>query len=151
MALSGKLIGYVEISKTGDFFHDMIRHTPHEMSTIVPDKLHVCDVLEGEIGAVGSVISWTYTHDGKKKVAKELVESVNEENHTIVLKVIGGDLVEEYKSFKIVWHVEPKGDKEVGTVTLEFERADTSVPYPTSLLDYLCDIAKDMDAHNNAK
>ncbi|KAK1425704.1 hypothetical protein QVD17_21059 [Tagetes erecta] len=149
MALSGKLIGYVEISKKGDFFHDLIRHKPHEMSAIVPDKLHECDVLEGERGAVGSIISWNYTHDGKRKVAKQLIESVNEENHTVVFKVIEGDLVDEYKSFKSMWHVEPKGDKQVGTVTLEFERADTSVPYPTSLLDYVCNIIKDMDAHNN--
>ncbi|KAK1425705.1 hypothetical protein QVD17_21060 [Tagetes erecta] len=152
MALSGKLIGYVEINKKGDFFHNIIRHKPHEMVAIVPDKVHDCELHEGERGAVGSVITWHYTHDGKKKVAKEIIESVNEENHTIVLKVIGGELVDElYKSFKIIWHVEPKGDKQMATLTFEFERPDTSVPYPTSLMDYLCNIFKEMDAHDNTK
>ncbi|XP_076912417.1 MLP-like protein 31 [Bidens hawaiensis] len=151
MALSGKLIGYVDISKSG-VFHDMLRHKPHEAVAIFPDKVHDCQLHEGERGAVGSVISWHYTHEGKKKISKQIIESVNEESHTIVFKVIGGELVEElYKSFKIIFHVELKGDGKVATWTFEFEKPDTSVPYPTSLMDYLCNLVKDMDAHNNAK
>ncbi|KAI3796126.1 hypothetical protein L1987_38790 [Smallanthus sonchifolius] len=151
MALSGKLIGYVEISKRGDVFHDLLRHNPHEMVAIVNDKVHACEVHEGERGEVGSVISWHFTHEGKKKITKQIIESVNEENHTIVFKVIGGELVDElYKSFKHTFHVEPKGDGQVATWTLEFERPNTSVPYPTSVLDYVCNIVKDLDAHNNA-
>ncbi|KAM0003264.1 putative Bet v I/Major latex protein [Helianthus debilis subsp. tardiflorus] len=62
MALSGKLIGYVEISKTGDVFHDLFRHSPHKMVAATPDKVHDCELHEGERGAVGSVITWHYTH-----------------------------------------------------------------------------------------
>ncbi|KAM0016723.1 putative Bet v I/Major latex protein [Helianthus debilis subsp. tardiflorus] len=131
MALSGKLIGYVEISKTGDVFHDLFRHSPHKMVAATPDKVHDCELHEGERGAVGSVI-----------------ESVNEENHRIVFKVIGGELGELYKSFTIIFHVEPKGDGQEFTWTFEFEKPDTSVPYPTSLMDYLCNLVKDLDAHN---
>ncbi|MFS8028768.1 putative Bet v I/Major latex protein [Helianthus anomalus] len=153
MALSGKLIGYVEISKTGDVFHDLLRHKPHEMVTIAPDKVHDCELHEGERGAVGSVITWHYTtHDGKRKTSKQIIESVNEENHTIVLKVIGGELVDgQYKSFTNTFHVEPKGDGKVATWTFEFEKVDTSVPYPTIEMDYLCNLIKDLDAHNGAK
>ncbi|XP_076912415.1 kirola-like [Bidens hawaiensis] len=142
MALSGKLIGYVEISKSGDVFHDLIRHKPHDLVAIVPDKVHDCELHEGERGAVGSVITWHYTHDGKRKFMKEIIESVNEENHMIVFKVIGGELDELYKSFTIIFHVEPKGDGQLATWTFEFERPDTSVPYPTSFMDYLCNIIK---------
>ncbi|MFS7954554.1 putative Bet v I/Major latex protein [Helianthus anomalus] len=150
MALSGKLIGYVEISKSGDIFHDLLRHKPHEMTAIAPTKLHDCKLHEGERGAVGSVISWHFTHEGKKKISKQIIESVNEENHTIVFKVIGGELVDElYTSFKHIFHVEPKGDRQVATWTLEFERPNTSVPYPTSVMDYICNIVKDIDAHNH--
>lgn len=62
MALSGKLIGYVDISKTGDVFHDLFRHKPHEIVAAVPHKVHDCELHEGERGDVGSVISWHYTH-----------------------------------------------------------------------------------------
>ncbi|KAD7116615.1 hypothetical protein E3N88_03883 [Mikania micrantha] len=136
MALSGKLIGYVEISKTGDIFHDLFRHKPDEIVKITPDKVHDCELHEGERGVVGSVISWHYTH-------------VNEENHMIVFKLIGGDLVDGlYKSFTIILHVEPKGDGQVATWTFEFEKLDTSVPYPTSEMDYLCNLVKDLDVHS---
>ncbi|KAK1425706.1 hypothetical protein QVD17_21061 [Tagetes erecta] len=151
MALSGKLIGYVDISKGGDVFHDLFRHKPHEIVAAVPHKVHDCELHEGERGDVGSVISWHYTHEGKKKIAKEIIESVDEKNHMAVFKVIGGDLVDEYKSFKITLHVEPKGDGQVAIWTFEFEKPDTSVPYPTSFMDYLCDLVKDLDAHSNGK
>ncbi|KAI3731567.1 hypothetical protein L1987_62756 [Smallanthus sonchifolius] len=151
MALSGKLIGYVEISKTGDVFHDLFRHNPHKMVAMTPDKVHDCELHEGERGVVGSVISWHYTHEEKKKFSKQIIEAVNEENHMIVFKVIGGDLVDElYKSFRITLHVEPKGDAQVATWTFEFEKPDTSVPYPTSLMDYLCGLVKDLDDHNTS-
>ena len=150
MALSGKVIGYVEISKTGDFFHDFLRLNPHKLVEATPDRVHDCELHEGEQGAPGSVFSWQYTHEGKKKTAKKIIEYVNEENHMIVYKIVGGELVDElYKSFKVTFHVEPKGDRRVATWTFEFERPDTSVPYPTSLMDYICDITKDLDAHNN--
>ncbi|GKF79431.1 MLP-like protein 43, partial [Tanacetum coccineum] len=137
MALAGKLIGYVEISKTGDVFHDLFRHSPHKMVAMTPDKVHDCELHEGERGAVGSVITWHYTH-------------VDETKHMAVYKVIGGELVDElYKSFTIILHVEPKGEGQVATWTFEFEKPDTSVPYPTSMMDYLCDLVKDIDAHNN--
>ncbi|KAI3744388.1 hypothetical protein L1987_57468 [Smallanthus sonchifolius] len=151
MALSGKLIGYVKISKSGDVFHNLFRHKPHEMIAIAPEKVHDCVLHEGERGAVGSVISWHYTEGGKRKISKQIIESVNEENQMLVLKVIAGELVELYKSFKLIMHVEPKGDGEVVTWTFEFEKPDTSVPYPTSLMDYLCSVVKDLDAHNKAK
>ncbi|KAI3744384.1 hypothetical protein L1987_57463 [Smallanthus sonchifolius] len=81
-----------------------------------------------------------------------IIESVNEENHTIRFKVIGGEVVDElYKSFRHTFHVEPNGDRQVATWTFEFERPDTNVPYPTSVMDYLCNLVKDLDANNNTK
>ncbi|KAM0047608.1 putative Bet v I/Major latex protein [Helianthus debilis subsp. tardiflorus] len=150
MALAGKLIGYVEISKNGDFFHDLFRHNPHKMVAIAPDRAHDCELHEGDRGAVGSVITWHYTEGGKRKVSKQIIEYVNEENHTIVFNVIGGELVEIYKSFKITLHVEPKGDGKVATWTFEYEKPDTRVPYPTSVMDFLCKLVKDLDAHDKA-
>ncbi|GKA57809.1 MLP-like protein 43 [Tanacetum coccineum] len=43
-----------------------------------------------------------------------------------------------------------KGDGKVATWTFEFENPDTSVPYPTSLMGYLCNVVKDLDAHNSS-
>ncbi|KAI3796125.1 hypothetical protein L1987_38789 [Smallanthus sonchifolius] len=142
---------YVEISKSGDIFHDFFRHKPHEMVAISPGNVHDCELHEGESGAVGSVITWHYT-EGGKKTAKQIIESVNEENHTIVFKVIGGepDVEKLHKSFKIIFHVEPKSEGQVVTWTFEFEKVDPSVPYETNLMDYLRNLVKDLDPHNKA-
>lgn len=61
MALSGKLIGYVDISSGGDVFHDVLRHKSHELASILPDMVHGSDQIEGERGGVGSISCWTIT------------------------------------------------------------------------------------------
>ncbi|KAL7597912.1 hypothetical protein Lser_V15G26313 [Lactuca serriola] len=143
MALCGKLIGYVEVSKKGDIYN-LFRYNPNEIAVISPEKVQGCDLHDGERGGVGSVISWHYTH--------VIIEAASDEKHIIVFKVIGGDLVDElYKTFTIILSVEKKGDKEVATWTFEFEKPDISVPYPTSMMDYLCDLVKDLDTYNSTK
>ncbi|MGF2470424.1 hypothetical protein ACQUWT_25675 [Ralstonia pseudosolanacearum] len=49
------------------------------MSTMSPDIVQGCDLHEGEFGHVGSIICWTYTHDGKEKTAKEVIQAIDEE------------------------------------------------------------------------
>ncbi|KAI3720124.1 hypothetical protein L6452_21034 [Arctium lappa] len=150
MALIGKLIMSIEISSSGDVFHDIIRHKPHHFANVSPDKIHGCDILEGQPGAVGSVMCWHYTHDGKRNMLKEVIEEVDETNHKIVLKAIEGDLLNDlYKSFKIIFHVEPHGDgRQMATFTFEFEKLNPSVPYPTAFMDYEMELIKEMDAHH---
>ncbi|CAH1418408.1 unnamed protein product [Lactuca virosa] len=152
MALSGKLIGYVEISKKGDVFHDLFTHNPNEIAVISPDKIHACELVDGDRGTVGSLVHWHYSHEGKKKIDKAVIEAVNEENHMIVFNLVGGDLVDDkFKTMKVILHTEKKGDAQVITLTLEFEKLDTSVPYPTSFMDWFCHMLKDIDAHGKTE
>ncbi|KAI3696273.1 hypothetical protein L1987_79285 [Smallanthus sonchifolius] len=147
-----KVIGSVEISSGAKVLHDLIRHTPNDLSSICPSKVHSCNLLSGRIGAVGSTIVCHITHDGKQQTVKEIIEEIDETNHKIALKVIGGEIVEEiYKAFKIIFHCEERDGKKWGVLTLEFERPNTSVPYPTSFMDYLCGVLKDMDNHASTK
>ncbi|KAI3733838.1 hypothetical protein L6452_13295 [Arctium lappa] len=153
MALTGKLIAHVEMNSGGKVLHDLLRHKPHDIASICPHKVHGCDLVSGQRGAVGSTIMWHYTHDGKQHSTKEIIEEIDEANQKIVFKVIDGELVEEiYKAFRLTFQVEPKQDgKQLGTWTFEFEKPNVSVPYPTSLMDYLCGIIKDMDDHATTK
>ncbi|KVH97670.1 hypothetical protein Ccrd_000228, partial [Cynara cardunculus var. scolymus] len=123
MALIGKLMMQIEISSHGDIFHDLLRHRPNDLASITPAKVHGCDILDGQLGAVGSVISWNYTH---------------------------GDLVEDlYKSFTNIFHVEPHADgRQLATWTFEFEKLNASVPYPTVFMDYIMELIMEIDAHH---
>ncbi|KAF5777280.1 putative Bet v I/Major latex protein [Helianthus annuus] len=152
MALIGTLIGKIEISSGGKVLHDLLRHSANDISSICPSKVHACNLLSGRRGDVGSTIVWHFTHDGKEQTATEIIEEIDETNHKIVFKVIEGEIVEKiYKAFKITFHCEQKDGKQWGIWTMEFERPDTSVPYPTSFMDYLWGILKDMDDHASSK
>ena len=56
----------------------------------------------------------------------------------IVFNVIEGSDLKDglYKTFKVILHTEKKGDAQVITLTLEFEKLDVSVPWPTSFMDW---------------
>ncbi|KAJ9563788.1 hypothetical protein OSB04_008948 [Centaurea solstitialis] len=139
------------INLGGDLFYDILRYKPEELASVAPDKVQSCDI-EGQLGVVGSVLYWKYTLDGKKQTAKEVIEELDEENHKIVLNVIDGDLLGDlYKSFKLIYHVEPKSDGQLAVWTFEFEKMNTSVPYPTIFMDLLLGITMGMDVHKTSQ
>ncbi|KAK9935298.1 hypothetical protein M0R45_022406 [Rubus argutus] len=57
--------------------------------------------------------------DGKPKVAK--FEAIDYENNSITLRVVKGDLLEHYKSFKITIQASPKGEGCSVHWTFEYE------------------------------
>lgn len=61
MGVTGKLEVEVDIKCHGDIFHELFGQKPHNVPGITPDKIHTCDVHEGEFGKPGSIISWDYT------------------------------------------------------------------------------------------
>ncbi|KAG2265415.1 hypothetical protein Bca52824_072494 [Brassica carinata] len=74
----------------------------------IPDNLQKCDVLEGEPGKVGRIISWNYVTDGQPKVMKERIEALEPEKNLMVARVIGGDLMKEFKNFFLTIQATPK-------------------------------------------
>ncbi|KAL3625469.1 hypothetical protein CASFOL_030923 [Castilleja foliolosa] len=113
-----------------------------------PDKVHGCDLHEGEYGHAGSIISWSYTHDGKHKIAKQLIQTINEEKKLIEFKTLEGDLMEEYKDFLVTLHVETKNNIDLVTWTMEYETLNEKVDHPISLLAFLVDLTKDIETHH---
>ncbi|KAL0345208.1 UNVERIFIED_CONTAM: MLP-like protein 28 [Sesamum radiatum] len=151
MGLTGKLVAAIEFKAGGDVFHELFRHKPHQVSTASPEKVHGCDLHEGEFGHVGSVICWNYTHDGKKKIAKQLIQKIDEEKKLIEFKMLEGDLMEEYKTFLITLHVETKDDIDLITWTLDYEMLNDDVGHPISLLSFFIDLTKDIETHHISK
>ena len=147
MGLHGKLVAAIEFKAGGDVFHELFRDTPHHVCIASPN-VHACDLIEGEFGKVGSIISWTYSHDGKEFKAKEVIEAIDEEKKLIVLRVLEGDLLEQYKDFVVSAHVEKKGeDIELVTWTLDYEMLHEDVGHPLSLFSYFIDITKHIEDH----
>ncbi|KAL3849150.1 hypothetical protein ACJIZ3_011032 [Penstemon smallii] len=151
MGLSGKLVAAVEFKAGGDLFHELLRYKPDQFATITPEKVQGCDLHEGEYGKVGSIINWRYTHDGKAKMAKELIQAIDEEKRMIKLKVLEGDVMEEFKEFIVTFHVETKGGIDLVTWTFEYETLNDDGEHPISLLAYFIAITKDIENHHAGK
>ncbi|XP_074266294.1 MLP-like protein 31 [Silene latifolia] len=151
MGVFGKLQVEVDITPSGDVFHELFANQPHHLSTIVPDQVHGYDVHEGELGKPGSIIQWDYTLDGKKSVAKQELEVVDEEKKMIKFKFLeGSDLLKEYKNMSVTFQAIPKGDFEAILWDIDFERFDDFGPYPTSVMDFFIKVTRDVEAHHHA-
>ena len=151
MGLHGKLVAAIEFKAGGDVFHEMFKQNPNEFSKACPGKVHACDLIEGEFGQVGSIICWTYTHDGKVQKGKEVIEAIDEEKKLIRFKLVEGDLLQLYKDFTVTSHVETKGeDIDLVTWTFEYEMLNEDVGHPLDLLSYFIDLTKDMESHHLA-
>jgi hypothetical protein len=147
-SLCGKLEVDVEIKASPEQFHEVFSRRPHHLSNVSADIKGV-ELLEGEWGKPGSVIFWNYFHDGEHKVAKDIIEAVDEENNSITFRVIEGDLLKEYKTFLVTVHVTPKGTGSNAHFTLEYEKINKQVAHPESLAEFIKDISKDLDSHLN--
>ncbi|KAK4371166.1 hypothetical protein RND71_010641 [Anisodus tanguticus] len=148
MSLEGKLVSEINIKSCGDVFHEIFRYRPHHISSMSPDKVQNVEVHEGEWGTVGSVIFWNFIHDGKEKVAKEVIEEIDEEKKLVKFKVIGGDILEAYKSFYFTVHVETKGEDNLVTWILEYEKLNPDVPDPHTLMEFCLNVTKDIETHH---
>ncbi|KAK4479145.1 hypothetical protein RD792_014656 [Penstemon davidsonii] len=151
MGLTGKLVAAIEFRAGGDVFHDLVTHKPHHVSTTTPEKIQSCDLLEGEFGKVGSVICWRYTHEGKEKTAKQLIQAIDEEKKIIKLKILEGDLMKLYKDFLTTIHIDTKDGIDLVTCTFEYETLHDDVEHPISLLSFFIDITKDIENHHLQK
>ncbi|CAA3014382.1 kirola-like [Olea europaea subsp. europaea] len=148
MGLKGKLTAQIEIRAGGDVFHELFRYKPHQIPNMSPTTIQRCDLHQGEWGTVGSVIFWNYTHEGKQKVAKEVIEAIDIEKRSVTFKIIEGDLMELYKAFKASFHVETNGDVDLVTWTFEYEKLNDDIEDPLSLLGVSIKLTKDIESHH---
>ncbi|CAM8986537.1 unnamed protein product [Rhodiola kirilowii] len=115
--------------------------SPRTKSTAVPCTLGILAPLD--------LLSNGTTHEGEKKSTKCIIE-VDDGKYKVVYKIIGGDFSEEYNNFHVMYDAIPKpedGDHNIVHWIFEYEKPDENTPDPTSLLEYLCGVTKDIDAH----
>ncbi len=146
LSLTGKRVAQIDIKSDADVFHELWKHKPHQIKDLSPEIIQACNLHDGEFGRVGTVISWHYFHDGKNRVAKEIITDINEEKKLISFKLIEGDLMELYKSMLSTVHVETNGDDNLVTWTVEYEKLHDGVHDPDTLMEMLINLTKDIEA-----
>ncbi|KAK7390592.1 hypothetical protein VNO78_25901 [Psophocarpus tetragonolobus] len=142
-----KLETRVPIEASAEKLFDIFCNKTHTIANIFPEKIQAVEIHEGEWGAERSVISWNYINDGKTCVAKEVVEGIDKENNKMTFKVIEGDLLQHYNSFKFKLQVSPKEKGSVVHWELEYEKKNYSISDPHTTLELVVEEANQVDAY----
>ncbi|GMI75181.1 MLP-like protein 28 [Hibiscus trionum] len=149
-ALKSKLEADVEIQASPQqFHHTFVSYKLRDVQHTCSDKIQGVDLQQGEWGKVGSIINWTYVHEGETKVAKDVIEAMDPDKHLITFRMIEGDLLKEHKSISLSFQASPMsgGSGSIVHLTLEYERLHDGIAHPESLQQFLVDLTKDIDAH----
>ncbi|XP_028759037.1 MLP-like protein 328 [Neltuma alba] len=105
------------------------------------DKVHDVEVLNGDWVTPGSVKLWKFTLEGKEEVFKERVE-VDEENKTLTYIALGGNVMELYKSYRLILKVEMNGTVKL---RIEYEKTNGEVPPPHRYLQFSLNLLKEIE------
>ncbi|EXC27073.1 MLP-like protein 328 [Morus notabilis] len=111
----------------------------HHIPNIAGDHIEGVDCHEGD---------WRTHGDGTSGVFKEKVE-FDDENKAVILNGFEGDVFNEYKLFKPVYHVvpNPKGRGSIAKLSIEYEKLNEGVPPPDKYVKLMVNISKDLDVH----
>ncbi|KAL4626400.1 hypothetical protein ACB092_05G093200 [Castanea dentata] len=146
MSLFGKVEAEIEIKASAFKFFEANSKLVADLPKHAPNFIQSVDLVEGEWGQEGSVMCFYFTFDGKAVMSKEVMEPVDDKNHSLTFKVIGGILLELYKSFKFVVQATPKGEGSLVRWTLEYEKLHVDDPESNTMLEFAIGLTKDMDA-----
>ncbi|TKY49591.1 MLP protein 43 [Spatholobus suberectus] len=137
----------VHIQASAEQFYDVLCNRTHHIANIFPEKIQSVEIHNGEWGTEGSIISWNYSLEGKACVSKEVVEGIDRENNKMTFKVIEGDLLGHYKSFKFIMQVTPKEKGSCAHWVLEYEKQKDHIPDPHTLLELTVEMSKEIGAY----
>ncbi|KAJ9708430.1 hypothetical protein PVL29_000460 [Vitis rotundifolia] len=135
-----------EIKSSPDRIFDIYKNKTSLMPKISPDKLKSIEVLEGDGKSVGSVRLWTYVMGGAV-IAKDKIVAIDEEKGSMTFDLIGGEVTNYYKSFKATIEATSEAHTNLVKWSLEYEKANETVPTPQSHLAFLLDVSKEVDAY----
>ncbi|XP_030529109.1 MLP-like protein 328 [Rhodamnia argentea] len=144
--LQGKLEAEVELKSPADKFFKFWRSETHKMPTVTSKHIQGIKVHEGDWDQHGAIKIWNYTVDGKSGTFKEKVE-FDDNDMSVTLHGIEGHLYDEYKVYRPICKVVPKGQGSVAKLSIEYEKYKASDPNPDKYMAVFIDMTKDIDAH----
>ncbi|OIW09282.1 hypothetical protein TanjilG_01253 [Lupinus angustifolius] len=148
MALNGKLSTEIPIQAPASKWFNLFAKQLHDVQNHA-ERVHHTKLHEGEDWHHKDAIKqWTFEIDGKVVIAKEKIESFDEEKKTITYTLFDGDISPHYKIFKFIFEVIENEDGSASVKwTLEYEKIDDSVEPPYGYVEYLTKSSRDIDAN----
>ncbi|CAF2161492.1 unnamed protein product [Brassica napus] len=92
---------------------------------------------------------WVALGDGSPlvKVSAERIETVDLENKSMTYSIIGGEMLEYYKTFKGTITVTPKGGGSILKWSAEFEKTGHEIEDPHVIKDFAVKNFKEIDEY----
>ncbi|XP_057961267.1 MLP-like protein 423 [Malania oleifera] len=147
MAQICKLETQTGIKCSPQMFFNIYKNKSCLMPMISPDKFQSIEVLEGDGKSVGSIRLWTYVMGGPV-ITKDRIDAIDEKNNSITYGIISGDVTKYYRNFKATLQaISEDHGKNVVKWTIEYEKANEDVPTPYSHLEFLANVASEIDAY----
>ncbi|KAF7827621.1 MLP-like protein 28 [Senna tora] len=146
MSHFGKVETDVHINASAEKFHEVMSSKPHHFGN-VSSVVNSVEMHEGDWGKMDSIQLWNYVQDGKACVAKVVNEAIDPAKKLITFKVIEGDVLDHYKTFKATIQVSPKEKGSVVHWIFEYEKLHAQIPNPHTLMQLATTMSREMDAH----
>lgn len=88
------------------------------------------------------------TADGKSVTCQEIIESIDEQNKTMVFKLFGEDIDKQFKVFNLIFQAIDKKDGSAAIKwSVEYERVTEDVHPPFGYIEFCNQSVKDVDAY----
>nr|KJB15293.1 hypothetical protein B456_002G178000 [Gossypium raimondii] len=147
MAQIRKMDCQVVIKSSADEFYNAFRSKPQFLPKMSNGLIKDVKLLQGDWNSVGAVRLWSYASEGKPQMVKEIFEKVNEKSKTMVYKLVEGDLLNSYNSWRNIITITPVGERSMVKWTMEFEKQNEDIPDPVGYADSLIALTKNIDAY----
>ncbi|KAJ7967038.1 MLP-like protein 28 [Quillaja saponaria] len=123
----GKVETEVEIKVSDDKFYNIRSKQAHHVPTASPNHVEAVHVHE----------------DGSPKVV------LNDEDKSVTMTGLEGNVLQEFKAMKIVLHANPKGEgSRLVKVSIEYEEIKEEIPTPNNYLNFMVTLIMDIEAHH---
>ncbi|KAL7598997.1 hypothetical protein Lser_V15G24117 [Lactuca serriola] len=148
MATTGKLNVEVKVKSEAEKLWKSIKDDVIILPKVCSNIYQKIEVVEGDGWSLGSVREIHYGEGmpfGKSR--KEKIEEIDESKKKVVYSVIGGDIMEYYKTFKFSIEVIPEGEGILVKWHCEYEKTSDEVPDPITSRDTAAENIKDIDTY----
>ncbi|OMO99688.1 hypothetical protein COLO4_13142 [Corchorus olitorius] len=146
MAQIRKMDCQVEIKSSAEQFFDAFKNNMQLMPKLGSQVIKDVKLVQGDWQSVGCVRLWTVTIGGGTENATEQLEAIDDESKMLTFKLVGGHIMNAYKSFKSFLKVTPKGEGSLVNWSMEYEKQNDNIPEPVAYKDFLTTWIKNVDA-----
>ncbi|XP_062104868.1 kirola-like [Humulus lupulus] len=148
-SLENKRNVHVDTTIPADQFYGFFKNNMVRFVQLFPRNIKNVQIQGGGGVRTGCIMFWKYDLGitGSPMTAKVKVAAVDDENKSITMEILEGDVFKFYKSFKVKIQFNDVDNSASKIVwALEYEKANESAPDPDHYVNFAVKLTKGIDA-----